>query len=146
MKVSVRLLDAPSEQNEDNISVLHFGDEVEALDCALNGDAVEFEADGFSVYVVAYTVDFHWGDYTYSIAGEDSILLSALLDQLGVTEITLDDVEEVTFSNPAYIEIEQTDSDWLLKSLAPFDTEETLTLTLTNGESVEILVTDEGEG
>ena len=78
-----------------------------------------------------------------SIAGEDEILLSQLLEKLGVTEITLSDVVSVSFSNPNYISIEQTGSDWLLRSLAPFSTEEVLVLTLTNGETVEIKVTDE---
>ena len=37
--VSIRLLDAPDNINEENLSVLHFGEEVEAVDCTLNGDA-----------------------------------------------------------------------------------------------------------
>ena len=75
--------------------------------------------------------------------GEGEITLSSLLEKLGVTEITAADVANVTFSNPEYIAIEQLDSDWLLRSLAPFSTEEALTLTLQNGQSVEIKVTDE---
>ncbi len=106
------------------------------------GNSAIFYADGFSVYVITYTVDFHWGDYTYNLEGEGEITLSALLERLGVTEITLADVADVSFTDPAYIEIEQTDSDWLLRSLAPFSTEEALVLTLTNGETVEIKVTD----
>lgn len=96
--------------------------------------------------VYGYTVDFHWGDYIYNMEGEGEITLSSLLEKLGVTEITAADVANVTFSNPEYIAIEQLDSDWLLRSLAPFDTEETLTLTLSNGQSVRIKVTDENEG
>ncbi len=114
------------------------------------GDAdettVAFDADGFSMYALMlarYTVDFHWGDYIYNIEGEGEITLSSLLEKLGVTEITSADVANVTFSNPEYIAIEQLDSDWLLRSLAPFSTEEALTLTLQNGQSVEIKVTDE---
>lgn len=90
-------------------------------------------------------MDFHWGDYTYSIAGEREITLGTLLEKLGVTEITAADVAGVSFSNPDYIAIEQLDSDWLLRSLAPFNTEEALTLTLNNSETVTIKVTDEQE-
>ena len=79
----------------------------------------------------------------YNMKGEGEITLSSLLEKLGVTEITAADVANVTFSNPEYIAIEQLDSDWLLRSLAPFSTEEALTLTLQNGQSVEIKVTDE---
>ena len=141
--VSIKLLDAPEVDENTNINVLHFGKEVEPVSCALNGENVEFETDGFSVYLVAYTVDFHWGDYTYSIAGESEILLSALFEKLGVNEIALADIEDVTFSNPDLVGVEKLDSDWLLKSLAPFSTEEALVLALKNGQSVEIRVTDE---
>ena len=148
VRVSVSLLDISLNSIEE-LRLLHFGEEVETVSYTLNGSAVEFETDGFSVYVLAgYTVDFHWGDYTYSIAGESEILLSALLEKLGVTEITAADVAEVAFSDPALVEVEtikdeaEQTSDWQLRSLAPFSTEEKLTLTLKNGRSVEIKVTD----
>ena len=149
VKVSIRLLDTDIYNNEGEISLLHFGEEVEPVDYTLNDNAVEFTAEGFSVYVLTgYTVDFHWGDYTYSIAGESEITLSALLEKLGVTEITAADVAEVAFSDPALVEVEaikdeaEQTTDWLLRSLAPFSTDEKLTLTLKNGKSVEIKVTD----
>ena len=152
VKVSIALLDTDVSA-ADELNLLHFGEEVEKVDYTLNGSAVEFETDGFSVYVITgYTVDFHWGDYTYSIAGESEILLSALLEKLGVTEITAADVADVAFSDPALVEVEtikdeaEQTTDWLLRSLAPFHTDEKLTLTLKNGQSVEIKVTDEGEG
>ena len=148
VRVSVSLLDINLNSIEE-LRLLHFGEEVETVSYTLNGSAVEFETDGFSVYVLAgYTVDFHWGDYTYSIAGESEILLSALLEKLGVTEITAADVAEVAFSDSALVEVEaikdeaEQTTDWRLRSLAPFSTEEKLTLTLKNGRSVEIKVTD----
>ncbi len=149
VSVSIQLLEEAVNENT-QIDVVHFGQEVEQLDAAVNGDAIEFGAGGFSVYVVlGYTVDFHWGEYTYSIAGESEILLSALLEKLGVTEIALSDVADVRFSDPTLVEVKKIEAteaqteDWLLTSLAPFDTEEALTLTLKNGRSVEIRVTDE---
>ncbi|GEM_PF-6424072 len=163
VKVSVRLMDQDVEKEEE-ISVVHFekkgeegsesdgfsvydgqtdGFSVYEIPCEVANGTVEFETDGFSVYVLTgYTVDFHWGEYTYSIAGESEIALSALLEKLGVTEIALADIEEVTFSNPDLVGVEKLDADWLLKSLAPFNTEEALVLALRNGESVEIRVTD----
>ncbi|MBO7673814.1 MAG: hypothetical protein J6S63_02240, partial [Atopobiaceae bacterium] len=141
--VRVEPLEADLAQSE-SIDVVHFGAWPEVMGAELDGGDVVFEADGFSVYVVcAYTVDFHWGDYTYSIAGESETTLSALLEKLGVTEIAITDVTDVSFSNPEYLGIEQTDYDWVLTSRAPFSTEETLSLALVNGQIVDIRVTDE---
>ena len=132
----------------DGLQVWHLPDEggiEEITDFTRDGNTVSFDVTGLSIYAVTgYTVDFHWGEYTYSIAGESEIALSALLENLSVTEITVADVADVSFSNADYIEIEQTDSDWLLRSLAAFSTEEALTLMLANGQSVEIKVTDAG--
>lgn len=129
------------------------GFSVYEIPCQMANGTVEFETDGFSVYVLTgYTVDFHWGEYTYSIKGESEIKLSELFEKLGVTEIALADVIDASFSNPELVEVTKIDgneeqiADWLLKSLAPFNTEESLKLALNNGESVEIKVTDEGEG
>lgn len=130
-----------------SVDVIHIpdgaGEETQVMDTTVHGEAVEFETDGFSVYVLcAFTVDFHWGEYTYSIAGEDSIALSALFAELGITEVTLADVKDVSFSSPELVAVEKLEDDWRLTSLAPFTTEEALVLTLKNGQSVEILVTD----
>ena len=108
-------------------------------------DSLEFKTDGFSVYGILFTVDFHWGDYTYSIKGESEITLSELFAKLGITEIGISDVDKVSFSNPDLVKVEKKDGDWLLTSLKAFDSEEKLTLMLKNGESVEIKVTDDGE-
>ena len=126
-----------------NVGVVHFGEETELVDAAVNGAVVEFEAGGFSVYVVAsYTVDFHWGSYTYNLAGGGSILLSELLNALNITEVGLGDVVSVSFSDPSLVEVEALEGDWQLTSLQAFDTGETLSLTLTNGQIVTITVTD----
>ena len=143
VSVSIRLLDAPEADEDTNIEVVHFGEVPRTVSCALEGDAVVFETDGFSVYVVAYTVDFHWGDYTYSIAGESEIRLSELFEKLGVNEITLADVRDVSFSDESLVRVDALEGDWRLTSLAPFTTHEVLTLSLVNGERVSIEVTDE---
>ena len=51
VSVSIKLLDAPEAMDKNSINVVHFGDRPEPVSCALNGETVEFEADGFSVYV-----------------------------------------------------------------------------------------------
>ena len=53
--VSIALLDTELDA-EEQINVVHFGDAPEVLDSTVNGDAVEFEAESFSVYVVAGNV------------------------------------------------------------------------------------------
>ena len=54
VKVSIELMD--TEINEDStFDVVHFGDETEVMDTAVNGEAVEFETNRFSVYVIVAT-------------------------------------------------------------------------------------------
>ncbi len=90
-----------------------------------------------------FTVDFHYSDYEYNLKGESSVLLSELLANLGVTDFTAADVTSVRFSDPDLLQPDPTDGgDWLLISLLPFETAETLTLTLSDGRDVTIDVTD----
>ena len=106
---------------------------------------VAFTSDNFSVYGIIYTVDFHYGDgeYDFSIAGESSIMLSEIFERLHIDDIDMADIESVEFSDPELIKVEQEDSDWLLTSLKPFDSEETLTIKLNEGSTITIGVTDE---
>lgn len=109
---------------------------------------VDFSSDEFSVYVLAYTVDFHLGDFTFNLEGNSEILLSELFDELEISE-KASDVIEAVFSDPSLLEITKiTDEneitkDWNLKSLKPFDTNELLTLTFSDGEKMTIEVTDD---
>ena len=156
-----------------SVDVVHIpdgtGKDARVMDSTVHGGSVAFKTNGFSVYVLTgFTVDFHWGDYTFSMAGKDSILLSDLLEALGIDEITPADVADAAFSDPSLVKTEKLEGvqevilavvsaaagaadpdipqhDWRLTSLAPFDTEETLLLTLTNGQTVEIRVLDEQE-
>ena len=104
-----------------------------------------FAAESFSVYGIVYTVDFHYDTdeqtYDYSIEGGSSVLLSELLEELEV-EVSVEDVADVSFSDPELVETTQEDGDWTLTSLQAFDTEETLTITLNSGEELTIRVTD----
>lgn len=113
----------------------------EVLDCTVKDDGtVTFETDSFSEFY--FTVDFHNGDKTYSIDGMSSVLLSEVFAQLEISENALDAVS-VVFSDPSLLSAErQEDGDWLLTSLAAFDTEETLTITFSDGHQYAMRVTD----
>lgn len=147
VEIKVELQDSAFDKFE-KFDVLHFSAEAETgtqkIDSSHEEKTVLFTADGFSTFVLCgYTVDFHWGDYTYSIEGESEILLTTLFEKLGITEINIGDVTDVKFSNPNYVDVTPSGNDWLLTSIGAFDTNETLTLSLTNGQNVVILVTDE---
>ena len=103
---------------------------------------VTFDTNGFSVYIFyTFTVDFHYGDVSFSIYGRTEITLSELFAELGI-EKNAADVTSVTFSDPTLIEIEQTEGDWILRSLEPFDTNEELTVIFADNEVLTIKVTD----
>ncbi|MBR0308942.1 MAG: hypothetical protein IJH92_08625 [Mogibacterium sp.] len=104
--VKVELLDEDDAAGD--LEVVHFDAErnPEVLESESEDAAVSFSTDGFSVYaVVGYTVDFHLGDYTYSIHGEDSIKLSELFEKLGINEIGTEDIEDVSFSDENWLKL-----------------------------------------
>ncbi len=143
----------------DDVQIVHIDDEnqasvVEQTAENANGektaeDEVAFTSDSFSVYVLVYTVDFYFGDYEYHLEGNASMKLSALLDALQIEKnidgelLTTEDIENITFSNEELLQITSEENDWTLTSLQAFSSEETLTLALKNGKSVEIRVTDD---
>ena len=105
-------------------------------------DTIAFTADGFSTYIFyTFTVDFHYGDVVFSIAGRTEITLSELFNELGITR-SAEDVVDVTFSDASLVRVEQTENDWLLTSLEPFSSNETLTITFNDGEVYVLSVTD----
>ena len=80
VKVSIRLLDAKLNATE-KLDVVHFGDEVETMSCALEGESVSFDTAGFSIYVVighegddtvvTPRVEFHFIDEEYHTNADD---------------------------------------------------------------------------
>jgi len=167
------------------------------LDAEPAEDQIVFDADGFSVYAIVYTVDFQYGvngqTYELSLPGGGFIGFRALAEQLAIVGGSEDgtvtpedaarqfvaDIASVTFSSPELIsvsfeeeettvgaikerlalvseftaelteeEIAEIDAqpveagDWALISLRPFDTEETLTVTMNDGAVFTIRVTD----
>lgn len=173
-------------------------------------DTLAFDADAFSIYVIAYTVDFHYSangkTYDFSIPGGGYVTLQQLVEVLGIadgataseeaqneTALTLDDVvisdktkefvaniEKVEFSNPELVWVGKVDDnstvgelkeaneldsqysseltkkqiakvnknavesgDWALISILPFTSNESLTVTMKNGDTFTISVTDD---
>ena len=104
--------------------------------------SITFETDSFSTFA-GFTVDFEYNGETFSIYGYETILLSQLFDVLRMP-LNVANVDSVTFTNYELITVEeQEDGDWLLTSLAPFDTDEILTVTMLDGTVYEINVTDD---
>ena len=100
-----------------------------------------FNTENFSQFVLTYTVDFEYNGYAYSIHGESSITLSTLFEKLGIAEDAAE-AEKVAFSDETLLRVEKIEGDWLLTSLLPFQSEETLTVTMKNGDVITIDVTD----
>ena len=214
VQVSIELADAP--RDAESADVVHFDSETgepELVNATEDAGTSTFEAEGFSVYGVVYTVDFHWDidgkTYEFSLPGGGFVSLDSLVEALGIagdasggndvayddaaasqlylseavpSELTkkfVADVDSVAFSNPnlawvgavgedatvgelktaygldceysAELTEEQIGEinaqvveagDWALISLRPFTSEETLVVTMKNGEVFTILVTD----
>lgn len=113
-------------------------EEVEAV-VTPEGD-VEFETDGFSLYVF-YTVDFHYSDTCFSVYVGTDVTLSEIFAQLGIEKNAADAVS-VVFSSPELIAVESIENDWILHTLEPFNTEKTLTIVFGDGETLVLDVTD----
>ncbi|MBQ9075618.1 MAG: hypothetical protein IJY32_06625, partial [Mogibacterium sp.] len=129
---------------------IHDG-KVEELDVQTNGsktvDGFTFETENFSQFVLSYTVDFEYtidGEtFYFSIEGGSSIRASRLFKALNI-DVAIDDVAEITFSDPELLTVRKAiiGNDWVIKSNKAFKTEETMTVTLTDGSSFEVKVTD----
>ena len=157
--IRVTMSPAATQHAEEATQVVHIDDQnaVEVIEQAKdavseNATDVIFDADSFTVYAIVYTVDFEYevdgNVYQYSIAGEGSIALSELIDILHInrtsysTDEFLDHVENVVFSDPSLIELVRSGNDWVLNSLQPFNTFETLAVTMVDGQQFVVQVTD----
>ncbi len=123
------------------IKILHEHDgELNALgEYEIEDGKLTFTTEGFSKFYFYITYTF--GGYSFTMSGESKIYLSDLLRELAISQ-RVEDVYEVHFSNPDVLKITEVDSDWELESLAPFGSEEILTVIFTDGERVEISVKD----
>ena len=90
--VQIKLLDKESFDENESLNVIHYesGDENPVL---VNGSeqdgVVSFEAEGFSVYGVFYTVDFEYSVngkmYQFSLPGGGFVSFTDLVEVLGIT-------------------------------------------------------------
>ena len=94
---------------------------------AVEGETVTFAANGFSVYALAYTVDFHWEvdgqEYEFSLTGGDSISFRNLVEALQILEQneaenysdTIDrfiaNIADIQFSDPALLWVGKTEKE-----------------------------------
>lgn len=184
VKISFELADAP--EGAAGVAVTHLGDQAKVVASSEDLSAASFEAAETGVYVVAYTVDFHWNvngkEYEYSVPGGGFVSLHDLVEALDIADdpkAFVADIASAEFSSPEFVWIGQAEADttvgelrenngsevtysselnkvqiteanaqtvragdWVLISLQPFDTSETLTVTMKNGETLEIIVTD----
>ena len=210
--VQIKLLDRESDTNIENerLNVIHYESEDEnpvLVDGSSEQDGVvSFEAEGFSVYGVFYTVDFHYEVdgkiYEFSIPGGGFVSLEHLVEVLGIsgsdadsenvsddagnsgavsekTREFVENVENVEFSNSSLVWVGKVEDsttvgqlkeanglecqysaeladehiaeinnstveagDWALIGVQPFTSEETLTVTMKNGDQFAVRVTD----
>lgn len=77
--VKIRMQNTP----ENELSVIHFGEEPEILDSTVSGDAVSFETTGFSVYAIVDKVEGEYNPSSTQISDlsqidfEDKLIISA---------------------------------------------------------------------
>ena len=107
----------------------------------------EFDADSFSIYVNAYTVDFHYNGLTYSMKGNGAVKLSKVMKAVDIQE-DVAEVKSAVFTNPELLKVEKDTegNDWTLTSLQSFTSDELLTVTMEDGTVYAIAVTDPEEG
>lgn len=138
-------IDTKSNSNEE-IAVTHIDDEkksAERMDTVVTEDGgVSFDTKSFSLWgLYTYTVDFYLDNKEYHMPGNTSMLLSELFSALQ-SNISVQDVAGVTFTNETLLRIDQEGADWRLVSLLPFDTDELLTITMADGSAFTILTQD----
>lgn len=163
IKVTMKSTSIPKQAEEAPV-VVHVDDKLDtsvveaeqAEEAEKPTEAVTFESDAFSVYAIVYTVDFAYSldgrAFTFSMEGGTSMKLSALVEALGIIEETslengkafVVEVNNVEFTNSTLLKVKKDffGNDWTLTSLAPFTSQEALTITMNNGNVFTVEVTD----
>ena len=103
--------------------------------------SVSFETPGFSLFAVTYTAAFVDNGTSFSYPGEVEFYLSDMLAALQAG-FTAADVTAIEFSNNELFQVRKIEGDWTVKGIQSFTTEETMTLTLADGTSYVIRLTD----
>ncbi|MBR0411422.1 MAG: Cna B-type domain-containing protein [Eubacterium sp.] len=105
---------------------------------------VEFDAGELCSYAVRYTVDYYYEGKEYHMPGGSTMLLSELFNQLSIKRDAAD-VERIDFTNDSLISFSRYDdeTDWVIKSLKPFNSTEKMTITFNDGYKMVIEITDD---
>ncbi|MBR1815584.1 MAG: InlB B-repeat-containing protein [Lachnospiraceae bacterium] len=94
--------------------------------------------DGFSYYVVEFTYE----ERQYVLDGDSSIELAVILDAVGLTG----EAESVSVSDDSLFNCEKNDEGvWMVNALSAFSSEEWMKVTLDDGITYEIVVTDDND-
>ncbi len=124
-------------------ALVHFAEDgAECLEARKGKDGFSFATEGFSVFAFAFTVDFWYEGYEYHLPGGSEISLSQLLRELRLDGVVTGEVASVSFSDPSLVEVQRRGDDWVLRSLVAFDSQETLIVTMANGNVYVVDVTD----
>ena len=111
------------------------GIKAEKLDTEITGTKIAAaETDGFSYY----TLEFTYGDLQYVMDGDSSVLLSGILEKVGLTGT----VTAASSSDEKLFTVEQQQADWLVTAKKAFSSNESLLVTI-DGIEYEIAVTDD---
>lgn len=123
------------------LSILHEhnGDLNSLGSFAIEEGKLTFTTDGFSKFY--FYITYTYGEQSFAMSGGGTAMLSEILRELHIS-YDINDVASVSFSNPDVLKIIKVGSDWEFESLAPFGSEEILTITFNNGEVIEIIVKD----
>ncbi len=116
--------------------VYHTNDELqtEALAYAEQGETIIAQTTGFSFY----TVEFTYGDLQYVMQGGTEVTIAEILTAVGLSGSVLN----ASGSNNELFTVKNESGVWSVQALQAFDTEETLTVDLDDGQRYVITVTD----
>ncbi|MBQ8973123.1 MAG: PT domain-containing protein, partial [Clostridia bacterium] len=105
--------------------------------------AFTFVTQNFSKFVLAYTVDYRYQGYQYSVTEGERYELSALFAALDI-EADIADVAQVTVSDDTRIQaaFDNALADWVVLCLTSFTTRETLTIEMNDGTTIYIVLTN----
>ncbi len=113
-------------------------------DCDVEKNSAEFETDGFSTFigVSGFTVDFHYGNFVYSIEGMSTMTVKQLMIDLGMP-YDASKLSSVEFTDESLVLPSINEKgEWIITSLKAFTTNEEITFNFNDGRVVKVPVTD----
>jgi len=137
VQVSFSLPEVANENLE--TSVYHIEEEdnelvVQKLEVETEGKTATFETEGFSYY----TVEFTYNNKEFVLEGDSDELLKTILEAVSLSG---ESIKPLAVSNTELIAFEEREGQWVVKSLAPFITNEWMTVEI-DGVEYKIILTD----